>query len=134
MTTPNELALYGLSADGGVNFDRDTSRPPRFMTQEEAERLNRGLADLSARIPGFTHRWHRLCSLPAALNAERNERAVGACRETLEAIRDHYDMDGYEDQDPNGNAWKTLALEMAERARNTLTILSEGVNLSGSPE
>lgn len=41
--------------------------------------------------------------------------AVAKLIETTESIADHYDMDGY-----GPTAWKSLALEMADKARTAL--------------
>lgn len=52
---------------------------------------------------------HRDLSLDVARDA------VAELIEAAESIADHYDMDGY-----GATAWKSLALEMADKARTAL--------------
>lgn len=50
-----------------------------------------------------------------ALRIRRAYAAVADLIEAAESIADHYDMDGY-----GATAWKSLALEMADKARTAL--------------
>lgn len=70
----NEIALYGLSTDGGVTWIVDKYSPLRSMTMEAVETTNYYMAHSPLK-------WVRIASLPDALNAEKNEKAVKVLRD-----------------------------------------------------
>jgi hypothetical protein len=51
----------------------------------------------------------------SAVDMKEARAAVAELIEATESIADHYDMDGY-----GPTAWKSLALEMADKARTAL--------------